>query len=103
MVTDDEKGFEVIDEYLPKIHRLLCWNHALNSAKRWLKSHGASSAEIPVYVSNLRTLFHQETEEKYLHLLDQLKTNWSQPFLHYFMNDLHKKVNINKTMLDTKS
>ena len=75
MVTDDEKGFEVIDEYLPKIHRLLCWNHALNSAKRWLKSHGASSAEIPVYVSNLRTLFHQETEEKYLHLLDQLKTN----------------------------
>ena len=56
MVTDDEKGFEVIDEYLPKIHQLLCWNHA------------------------------------HLHLLDQLKTNWSQPFLHYFMNDLHNKI-----------
>ena len=71
-VTDNEKRFEVIDEYLPKIHRLLCWNQTLNSANRWLKSHGASSAEITVYVSNIRTLFHQKTEEKYFHLLDQL-------------------------------
>ena len=27
-VTDDEKGFEVIEENLPKVKRLVCWNHA---------------------------------------------------------------------------
>ncbi len=65
LVTDDEKGFEIFDNFLPKIHHLLCWNHLLKNVKRWLKSHGASTAEIQSYIDNLRTLFHQETEEKY--------------------------------------
>ncbi len=33
LVTDDEKGFGAIDEYLPKVHRFLCWNHLINAAK----------------------------------------------------------------------
>ena len=40
-VTDDERGFEVIEENLPKVKRLVCWNHAM--PKEWLKQHGASS------------------------------------------------------------
>ena len=29
LVTDDERGFEAIEENLPKVKRLLCWNHAM--------------------------------------------------------------------------
>ena len=92
MVTDDEKGFEIFDHFLPKIHHLLCWNHLLSTAKRWLKNHGASTADIQFYVNNLRTLFNQETEEKYHQCLNKLKIKWSQPFLQYFMTDFHTKV-----------
>ncbi len=93
LVTDDEKGFEAIDDYLPKVRRFLCWNHAINAAKLWLKRHGASASEIPVYVSSIRDLFHQKTEGDYLKQLDQLKLSWSQPFVLYYMNELHAKVN----------
>ncbi len=92
LVTDDEKGFEIFDNFLPKIHHLLCWNHLLKNVKRWLKSHGASTAEIQSYIDNLRTLFHQETEEKYNYHLKELRKKWSQPFLQYFMTEIHKKV-----------
>ena len=79
MVTDEEKGFEAIEQHLHKVHRFFCWNHTIDSAKTWLKSHGASSPEVPVYVSNLRDLLHQETEKDYLCRLDEFKINWSQP------------------------
>ena len=94
MVTDEEKGFEAIDQYLPKIRRFFCWNHIINSVKTWLKSHGATSPEVPAYVSDLRELFHQETEKDYLLRLDEVQLKWSQPFLHYYMSEVHKKVDI---------
>ena len=36
MVTDDEKAFEAIDSILPKVQRMLCWNHIISAAKMWL-------------------------------------------------------------------
>ena len=41
IVTDDEQG-------VCNAIRIKCWNHILNSAKLWLRGHGAKSAEIPV-------------------------------------------------------
>ncbi len=85
LVTYYEKGFiGAIDEYLPKVHRFLYWNHLINAAKMWLKRHGASASEIPVYINNLRDLFHQETEEKYNIRLKHVTLKWSQPFLNYY-------------------
>ena len=92
LVTDDEKGFEAIDNILPKVHRFLCWNHVINSAKMWLRQHGASSAEVPVYVSDIRDLLHQPSVEDYQCQLDQLKKKWSQPFFSHYMNELNEKV-----------
>ena len=92
MVTDEEKGFVSIDEYLPKVCRFLCWNHIINAAKLWLKRHGATSSEIPVYISNVRDLFHQESKAEYELHLGQIKKSWSQPFLQYFMSEIHTKV-----------
>ena len=88
MVTDEEKGFEAIEQHLPKIRRFFCWNHIINSAKRWLKSHESwcISSEVHVYISNLRDLFHQETEKDYLLSLHEIELKWSQAFLHYYMS-----------------
>ena len=92
LVTDDEKGFEAIDNILPKVHRFLCWNHVINSAKMWLRQHGA---EVPVYVSDIRDLLHQPSVEDYQCQLDQLMKKWSLPFFSHYMNELNEKVSHN--------
>ena len=51
--------------YVPGVGRVRCWNHTINAVKLWLRRYEANSAEIPVYVSNLRELFHQPSEEVY--------------------------------------
>ena len=92
MVTDDEKGFDVIDSILPKVRRFLCWNHTINAAKMWLRQHGASSTEIPVYISDIRELLHQASACEYECLLEQLKQKWSQPFFSHYMTTLNGKI-----------
>ena len=49
---------------------------------------GASSSKIPVYIE----LFHQATEADYLTKLEQLKTDWSAPFLEYYEQEIHSEV-----------
>ena len=79
LVTDDEKGFfEAIEFHLPNIRRFLCWNHAINAVKFWLRKHGATASEVPVYVSDIRDLLHQETEMEYCERLEELKLKWSE-------------------------
>ena len=93
LVTDDEKGFtESINHNLPNVRRFLCWNHAINAVKVWLRKHGAASDEMPVYVSHLRDLFHQETQEDYEQHLKEFKVTWSEAFLNYYMEEVHAKV-----------
>ena len=58
---------------LPSVYRLRCWNHTINSTKAWLRRHGATSTEIPVYVASMHELFHQATEADYLCNLEVLK------------------------------
>ena len=90
IVTDAESGIcNAIDKCLPGVHRLQCWNHLINSIKMWLRRHGATSAEIPVYVSHLRQLFHQETEDSYNKMLTQLQSDWSKAFLDHYMQNIH--------------
>ena len=54
IVTDDEEvGIcQAIDKFF---HQLWCWNHLINAAKAWLRSHIATpeNDDIPVYVSHL--------------------------------------------------
>ncbi len=93
LVTDDETGItSAVDYHLCNVQRLLCWNHTINAAKTWLRKHGAVAGEVPVYISNLRELLHQEKEETYCDVLDELKVNWSEAFLTYYMENLDKKV-----------
>ena len=73
---------------------LSCWNHLINAAKVWLKNHGASHAEVPVYVSHIHELLNQPSSEAYVTKLDILKRQWSKAFLEYFMSQIHPEVRI---------
>ena len=90
LVTADEKGF---DGHLHKLCRLYFWNHIINASKIWLRGHGATSSEIPVYVNNKRNLLHQPSEDEYQKHLTELKGSCSQPFVRYYMSEIHSKVN----------
>ena len=66
IVADDEAGLcHAIDNCLPCVSHVQCWNHLFNSVKLWLRQHGANSDEVPIYVLHLCELFHQETEFAY--------------------------------------
>ena len=66
IVSDDEAGLcHAFDNCLPGESQIQCWNNLFNSVKLWLRQHGVNSHEIPIYISHLRELFHQETEFAY--------------------------------------
>ena len=69
----------------------------LISAKMCLRKHGATASEVPVYISHLWELFHQETEKQYCDTLDQLM-KWSEAFLTYNMDNLDKKVCVHEVV-----
>ena len=60
-----------------------CCNHIINSAKLWLRCHGAVAAEFPVYVSLLQELFHNNSENEYSSQLE-VKLEWNQAFVDYY-------------------
>ena len=95
MVSDNEQGIcQAIDDHLANVQRLQCWNHMISAAKRWLHSHGAQAAEIPYYVSSLRELFHQPSEEDYSRCLQNLSAKWSKPFADYYNQQIHCEVRL---------
>ena len=92
LVTDDKKGFAAIENNVPKICRLLCWNHLISAVKFWLRKHGATYTEVPVYVSDIRELLHQASASEYECQLEKLKLNWSESFYCHYMKELDEKV-----------
>ena len=82
IVTDEEWAIvNTISEVFPQAVQLRCWNHIFRDVTRWLRSHGAWSHDISVYLNDLRTLFHLQEEANYVSSLDKLKQKWSAPFL----------------------
>ena len=77
---------------LPGVIWLQCWNNTINAVKAWLKKHGASSVEIPVYISHLRDLLNQRSASGYEKKLAEFQVLWSKPFYQYFMAEIHNQV-----------
>ena len=95
IVADNEEGIcRAIDQHLPRLTRLRCWNHTINAAKAWLRKHGASGSEFPIYVSHLRELFCQPSEEAYLEKLNAVESNWSRAFVDYHRTEIHPEVSV---------
>lgn len=101
LVTDEERAICLaIDNWIPGFIRLRCWNHTLSAAKFWLKKHGATSQEIPVYMEDLRSLFHASSIEEYQTGLEKLKVRFSynasyRATLYYVNEILHNNINHN--------
>ena len=93
IVTDEEKAFvNAIAAILPKASHLRCWNHILRDIRRWLHSHGASSADTSVYIMDVLNLFHQPKEEGYKEKLEELTAKWSSPFYDYYMDQIQPDI-----------
>lgn len=83
---------KAIDACLPGARRIRCLNHTFNAVKTWLKQHGATFTEIPVYISHLQNLFHQPTIEDYNSKLSEYRCEWSKAFLDHYMENTHPRV-----------
>ena len=82
LVTDEERAIcAAIDKWLPGFARLRCWNHTFSAARFWLRRHGATSKEIPVYLEDLRSLFHTISPEEYHTGLEEVKVSCENTFL----------------------
>jgi len=93
IITDDERVVcNSIDKTLTGVVRVSCWNHIINSVELWLRRHGAKFDEISFYLSNLRELFHEPTNEAYLRKLQIHKVNCSWAFLDFYMQKIHVEV-----------
>ena len=93
IVTDEERAIvNAISEILPQAVQLWCWNHIFRDATRWLRSHGAPSQNISVYLDNIRTLFHLQREDSYTKTLAELKRKWSAPFFDYYTRNIHTDI-----------
>ena len=76
LVIDDEVSlFQAIGKYLPNVKRVLCWNHIVNAIKTWLKKHGSTASEIPVYTSYVRELLCQQSLVAYNEKLESFRKN----------------------------
>lgn len=93
IVTDEEKAIvNAISEILPNVAQLRCWNHIFRDVTRWLRSHGAPSQDVSVYLSDLRMLFHLPTENEYSSTLASMKKKWSAPFFDYYSNSINPDI-----------
>ena len=59
---------------------------------RWLRSHGAASADVSVYINDLRSLFHLPSQEQYKSMLETMEKKWSAPFYEYFANNINPDI-----------
>ena len=60
--------------------------------KTWLRKHGASSAEVPVYVSHLRELLNQPDVLSYNQKREEFEVVWSRSFKDYYMKEVDPEV-----------
>ena len=82
LVTDEERAIcAAIDKWLPGFARLCCWNHTFSAARFWLRKHGATSKEIPVYLEDVRSFFHTISPEEYHTGLEEVKVGCEHTFL----------------------
>ena len=93
LVTDEERAIvDAISEIFPNIPQLRCWNHIFRNITRWLRSHGAPSSDISVYMSDIRTILHLPAENDYNKLLADMKKKWSAPFYDYYQNNINPDI-----------
>jgi hypothetical protein len=72
----------------------MCANHLVRDVEYWLKKHGASHAEIPVYKTHIRELLQCPNEVALLQKHADLQTCWSEAFVAYYNDHLSDRLNL---------
>ena len=63
LIPIDETALcKAMDENLPAVFCVQCWNHTINAVNCWLQGYGAVSSEIQVYICHMCDLFHQPSQ-----------------------------------------
>ena len=66
IVTDEERGIvNAVSASLPRASNIRCWNHLLQNVALWIHSHGATGADFSVYLTDVRNIFYQASEDDY--------------------------------------
>ena len=93
IVTDREKGIiNSITEVLPNVNLVLCWNHIKRDLRQWLRSHGASTQDLTVYMKDLDTLLNSDSKEEFDSSYISISSKWSDPLLAYFEKNLKRDI-----------
>lgn len=88
-----------IETVFPNMLLLICWNLIIRATKGWLRKKVENSENISVYISQIRKLLENKTEEQFHDLLSNQNSNeevsvlrnvWSLPFVEYYYAYLDK-------------
>ena len=91
MVTDGEQAIiTAIQNKLPNINLVRCWNHIIRDIQSWLKLHGGKATDLSFYCDNVRQLFQATSETSYKELLEKVK--WDKLFQEYYMKSFHTNI-----------
>ena len=92
-MTDEERGIvNAVSTTLPGASSVRCWNHSLRDVTRLLRGHGATTADISVYLADVKNVFHQASEDDYKKNLMELAEKWSVPFHEYYMDHIERDI-----------
>ena len=93
IVTDREKAIEkAIHTQLPKWTHLHCWNHILSDVKFWVTKHNGTHDDRRVYINNILHILDSTSQNEALRMLQKFELKWSEPFMHYFQDNLNDSV-----------
>ena len=96
IITDREKGIiNSITEVLPNANLLLCWNHIKRDLRQWLRTHGASTPDIKVYMKDLDTFLNSDSKEEFNSSYVSISSKWSEVLVTYFEKHLKKDIECN--------
>ena len=89
IVTDEKQAIiNAIASHLQSSTNLRYWNHIFRDAMRWLRAHGPPSADVGIYLSDVKDLFHLSSQEEYQAEMLQMAQKWSAPFYQYYCNHI---------------
>ena len=93
LICDREAGIKLaIQNSLPNIQIIHCWNHIRTDVTTWLKKTNAKSDDFSVYTKHVQDLMKCATEDDYTDHKSKIEQEWSQEFKNYFDRHLHQTI-----------
>ena len=91
LVTDKELAIiKAADLVVPKLIKLLCWNHIFRDVRFWLLFESVKlQQEKFLYLDDISQLFHSSSEAEYSEKLEEHSITWDSAFHQYYIEKIH--------------